>query len=464
LDEHGRIANQTDFHFSNSMASKQQSFDRQKSGSIARVAAILIAVSFGSETTMAQTQQASPTAQELGKRSGELGQLTDAAKLSEAKIKELDASILALKKDETAVTAALIQSAKTAKKLTGDVSEIEERLTGQREEESAIQTSLKGRRAVLSEVLAALQRMGLNPPPAILVKPDDALSSIRSAILLGAVVPELRQETELLLADLDALKRITTSIANERTALLEVLKSQSEERHRLDALIAEKQALRVQSEEQLRSENERYAALANQATSLKDLIGKLQKDIATEENTAERTRREEEKRIAQEREKAKNTDPNAAKLQPGISLASLKGALSLPASGQMVRKFGVDDGFGGTTSGITLAARASGIVLTPVDATILYAGPFRSYHQLLILDAGSGYHLVMGGMDKSVVSVGQFVLSGEPVGVMGDSVPNGANALTALPELYIELRQDGKPVDSAPWWAGEPKGKTGNAT
>jgi murein hydrolase activator len=413
---------------------------------------------------LAQDQPASPKIEEIGKKTNELDQLKSEAELSEAKIKELDASIEALKKDEASVTAALIQSAKTAKKLTGDISEIEDRLSGQREEEDAIIVSLKARRGVLAEVLAALQRMGLNPPPAILVKPDDALSSIRSAILLGAVVPELRQETELLVADLDALKRITTSIANERSALLQVLKTQSEERHRLDALIAQKQALRNQSEAQLKAENERYTALANQATSLKDLIGKLQKDLETEENAAERKRREEEKRIALEREKANRTDPNEATLKPGVSLASLKGALSLPVSGKTVRGFGVDDGFGSTTAGITISSAPAALVLTPVDATILYAGPFRSYHQLLILDAGNGYHLVMGGIDKSMVSVGQFVLSGEPVGAMGEKPQSGSNPLTSMPELYIELRQDGKPVDSAPWWAAEPKGKTGNAT
>ncbi len=428
------------------------------------LALIAIAALSPMQSVHAQDQASSPTANEIGKKSSELDQLKNDAQLSQDKIAELDASIAALKKDENSVTAALIQSAKTAKKLAGDIADIEERLAGQREEEQTIQGSLKARRSVLAEVLAALQRMGLNPPPAILVKPDDALSSIRSAILLGAVVPELRQETEALVADLDALKRITTSIANERSALLNVLKNQSEERHRLDALIAQKQALRSQTEAQLKSESERYAALANQATSLQDLIGKLQKDLATQENTAERQRRDEEKRIALEREKAENADPNEAKLKPGVSLASLKGALSLPVAGKTVLGFGADDGFGGTTAGITIASNPAGVVLTPVDATILYAGPFRSYHQLLILDAGHGYHLVMGGMDKSVVSVGQFVLSGEPIGVMGEKPQSAGNVLTDMPELYIELRQDGQPVDSAPWWAGEPKGKTGNAT
>ncbi|MGL4490275.1 MAG: murein hydrolase activator EnvC family protein [Rhizobiaceae bacterium] len=431
---------------------------------IAFAALLSVAVLASSHSGFTQETQVSPKVGEITQKSDELDQLTKEAALSEARIKELDASIETLKKDEATVTAALIQSAKTAKKLTADVSDIEERLAGQREEEDAIHASLKSRRGVLAEVLAGLQRMGLNPPPAILVKPEDALSSVRSAILLGSVVPELRRETELLIADLDSLKRVTASIANERASLLEVLKTQSEERHLLDALIAQKQALRSQSEAQLKAENERYEAIANQATSLKDLIGELEKDLAAEENAAERKRRAEDRRLALEREKAKNADPSEGRLKPGVSLASLKGALTLPVAGKTVRGFGADDGFGGTSAGITIASPPSSVVLTPVDATILYAGPFRSYHQLLILDAGSGYHLVMGGMDKSVVTVGQFVLSGEPVGVMGEKPHSGANVLTDMPELYIEFRQDSKPVDSAPWWASEPKGKTGNDT
>ncbi len=113
-----------------------------------------------------------------------------------------------MKKDQTTITAALIQSAKTEKKLSEDIAGFSERLTGLREQEDGIKNSLKERRGALAEVLAALQRMGLNPPPAILVRPDDALASVRSAVLLGAVVPEMRQQTEVLIADLEDLSRV----------------------------------------------------------------------------------------------------------------------------------------------------------------------------------------------------------------------------------------------------------------
>jgi murein hydrolase activator len=411
----------------------------------------------------APAQEPAPSVKSAQRRqsTSELEELIRSTTLSEERIKELDGELATLKKDETAVTAALIQSGKTSRKLTEDISAIETRLTDQREEEDGIKTSLRVRRAVLAEVLGALQRMGLNPPPAILVKPEDALSSVRSAILLGAVVPEMREETEKLIADLDALKRVTTSIANERTSLLKVLQNQTEERHRLDALIAEKQRLRTQTEASRTTESEKIKQLAGKAKSLKELIGALEKDIAAEQSLAERQRRAEEKRLALERQKASG---QTAMLSPGAGFASLKSALVLPASGKLVRQFGADDGFGGKTSGVSLAANPASLVTTPIDAVVLYAGPFRSYHQLLILDAGDGYHVVMGGMDKSMVTTGQFVLSGEPVGIMATKAPtnSGETLLTDNPELYIEFRKDGKPVDSGPWWSGGTTGRTGN--
>ena len=114
--------------------------------------------------------------------------------LSDEKVAKLAADIAILRKDHATITAALIQSAKTEKKLDDDIEQISDRMARQKAQEDVIRRSLWARRDVLAEVLGGLERMGLNPPPAILVTPRDALSSVRSAILLGAVVPGLRHE------------------------------------------------------------------------------------------------------------------------------------------------------------------------------------------------------------------------------------------------------------------------------
>ena len=413
-----------------------------------------------------ETPAPAAKAEQRDKSAGELEALLKAATLSEERAKALDAEIDALKRDETAVTAALIQSGKTERKLSEDITRIETRLEAQLSTETGIRDSLKARRGVLAEVLAALQRMGLNPPPALLVKPEDALSSVRSAILLGAVVPELREETERIITDLEALKRVTVSISNERSSLLKGMQMQTEERHRLGLLAEEKKKLRAEAVASLEAEKRNVEALVGKAKSLKDLIASLEKDMAAEAKAAERARREEEKRLALER-RLKEAAKDAAMLAPGLSLARLRGELVLPVDGKIAKPFGADDGFGGKTSGISVAAAPASLVSAPADATVLYAGPFRSYHQLLILDAGDGYHVVMGGMDQTMVTTGQFVLSGEPVGLMAIKPPpssqsSSGNAadLTDNAELYIEFRKDGVPVDSAPWWSAQTAGRT----
>ena len=228
-------------------------------------AALAAGLALSAPPVPAFAQAAAPAAERKQASVEELDALLEAASVSDQRARELAAEISALKKDETSVTAALIQSAKTERKLSQEISPIEDRLMEYRTQEDAIRQSLFARREVLSEVLAALQRMGLNPPPAILVTPQDALSSVRSAILLGAVVPQLRGETEILLADMESLSKVMVSIKAERERLLAALKNQAEEKIRLDQLVEEKKSLRTSSEAALKEERARIADLAKQS-------------------------------------------------------------------------------------------------------------------------------------------------------------------------------------------------------
>jgi septal ring factor EnvC (AmiA/AmiB activator) len=121
-----------------------------------------------------------------------------------------------------------------------------------------------------------------------------------------------------------------------------------------------------------------------------------------------------------------------------------------------LKGFGAADGFGGTEKGLSIATRSGAIVAAPADARVVFSGPYRSYGQLLILSAGGGYHLVMAGMDRMNVAVGQFVLAGEPIGTMGEGSSKTASAIAigvAQPVLYVEFRKDGAAIDPGPWWA-----------
>lgn len=378
--------------------------------------------------------------------------------LSSERLARLAADIATIKKDSVSLTAALIQSAKTEKKLSEDIGEIEARLATLKGQEAEARGALLAQQDVMADVLGALERMGLNPPPAILVRPEDALSSVRSAILLGAVVPELRRETDTLLADLNRLSRLTASIAAERDELRQAVEAQIVEKRRLDILIEEKRKLRRDSETAMAAERQRAAELAARAKSLKELVETLEAE-------AEKTRAE-AARLPPAEEVAMPL-PDANLLVGPQPFAALEGQVALPVSGRISKRFGRSDGNGGVMQGDTVATQSDAIVTAPADGEVLYAGAFRSYGQLLILNVGNGYHVVLAGMSRINVAPGQAVLAGEPVGAMGDArVASAAGSAigSAGPELYIEFRKDGKPVDPAPWWAKRLSGRTGNDT
>ena len=147
--------------------------------------------------------------------------------------------------------------------------------------------SLERRRGVIAEVLAALQRMGSNPPPAILVKPDDMSEAVRAATVLGSLIPELKSEIEAARHDLEALAKTRESIARERDELTEKGQALAVDKMRLAALIDARQQSLASAQDALGSQHERAAELAKRATSLKDLIARLDSENAARKAAAD---------------------------------------------------------------------------------------------------------------------------------------------------------------------------------
>ncbi len=339
---------------------------------------------------------------------------------------------------------------------TGEVrvAEAEGRLKPLDENERGIRQSLDGRRAAIAEVLASLQRIGRNPPPAMLVRPEDALASIRTAIMLGAVLPDMRAQAESLTADLSDLVRIRREIVDEKERLQRDAAALSEERRRIALLVEERQKKQVETEKQIGAERQKAMELARQADDLKELIGKSEQGLDRATRAARAADRTEgEKSNSGRIDLAALKDPG--RLAPAVAFASARGHLPLPVNGVRIREFGAPDSLGGLEKGLSLATRAAAQVTAPCDGWVVYAASFRNYGQVLILNAGGGYHVVLAGMDQISVDVGQFVLTGEPVATMGSGAQVAATLASGSnqPVLYVEFRKDGTPVDPSPWWA-----------
>lgn len=433
-----------------------------------RTLALLLTL-IGAAATPALTQEPAPSnppasvATLTDARQAELDAIARDIELTEERKAALQAEIDALDKDRASLTAALVDGTGEVQKLETEIAAAEKRLEALFADEDAVRASLSSRRATLAEVLAALQRMGHRPPPVILVRPEDALSSIRSAILLGAVVPDLRVAADELAADLERLVTVRQAMEKERDELRENASALAEGRERIALLIEERQRQRTASAEALAAEEARAETLAGQATSLKELIARLEA-----ENAAAAAAAAEAERAAAVALAEPETNPSSlgesSRLAPAVAFARAKGLLPLPASGSITRNYGDPDGLGGNMDGISLATRPGAQISSPNDGWVVYAGAFRSYGQLLIINAGDGYHVLLAGMERIDVQLGQFVLAGEPVAVMASQqlASLGAADLDASgPVLYIEFRKDGASIDPAPWWAASNVEKVG---
>jgi septal ring factor EnvC (AmiA/AmiB activator) len=406
------------------------------------------------QVAAAAPQVTAPSADAIKQREQEL-EAARAQQKSAAELQEkLKADIAAIGQDRSKLNQQLIDIAARVRGVETRIGDAEARLRPLDAREQQIRSSLDSRRSEIVEVLAALQRAGRRAPPALLVRPEDALQSLRTAMLLGAVVPEMRAQAERLVGDLSELIGLRKTIATERDQLAIDRDKLKGDQIQLASLVDERQRKQSAIEKDLEAEGARALALARQADSLQGLIARMEQDLKSAAKAAE---------IASLKGTpvALNGKPNLkalkdpGRLSPAIAFASAKGLFALPVNGVKIREFGGSDGVGGVEKGISLASRPGAQVTTPCDGWVVYAGPFRSYGQLLILNAGGGYHVLIAGMERISVNIGQFVLTGEPVATMGTTsqVASILAANASQPVLYIEFRKDGTPIDPGPWWA-----------
>ncbi len=390
-----------------------------------------------------------------------LTELEASIALSKQKQDDLRKEVAQLKSDRETIQSDMLATGARITTLETSISTREDRLKALFSDQTELKVSLAEQRDSLSEILAALQRIGRNPPPALVIRPNEALNAVRSAILLSTLVPEIRVEANALATQLSELVRLQKDIEDEKGALQTNLAKLQEEQERLDLLIAKKKAQEETSMRAARKEEERTSELAAKARTLEQLINGMEKEIEAARFAVKEAKEAEKRALEQEIETKKQKIAalkDAARLSPAIPFVKMKGLMHVPANGAVIKGYGRNDGFGGQTKGMSVATRIGAQVTSPADGWIVYAGPFRSFGKLLIINAGDGYHIVLSGMDEIYPEVGSFVLANEPVGKMQQTKLASSDLVDAnatRPVLYIELRKDGVAIDPSPWWTAD---------
>jgi septal ring factor EnvC (AmiA/AmiB activator) len=367
---------------------------------------------------------------------------------SQSRQRLLASEAAALQREQRDVSAKLIEAAAQIRAREALVVASQEEIESLGRDEAALLATLAARNDDLAGLLAGLVSLERNPPPALLASPSDALKALRAAMLFGTAVPALRAEAAALSRDIARLAALRSAIFLEGRSLAANLEKLRLARLDLEGLYERKAALLAATGDALSKERRRAAELAEKAKSLQELLDAL----AAEARRREAAAKEAAGRLA--------VKPPAVTEMPPPAFSKSLGRLDYPAQGQLVRRFGDADGFGGEAKGIFIATRVGAQVVAPAAGRVAFAGVFRSYGQLLILDVGEGYHVLLAGMARIVVETGHSIAAGEPVGEMGDAPAHGmigGQLQDPRPVIYIEFRKAGSAVDPSGWWIGSKK-------
>lgn len=310
--------------------------------------------------------------------------------------------------------------------------------------EQAEATELQGKRHAEAHVLMALVQLARDPPTALALAPMPPVDAVRGGLLLGRAVPPLVARAQTLgaaIAQLEAVRaQIVAAEAEHRTEGENLAHDQMQ----IATLIARKQTLQQQTQAGLDENSRREAALAAKAGSLRDLIARLEADRrAAEQRAAPRTTTGAKAPLAVTA--ATPALPPAGAPSNVRPIAQAKGRLAVPATGLLISRFGETQPGGMTSKGLIFETRPGAQVVAPFDGRVVYAGPFKGYGRILIIDHGGGYYSVLAGLDRIEQGVGQWLVAGEPVGVMPQS--------GSRPRLYLELRDNGQSINPLPWLA-----------
>jgi len=387
---------------------------------------------------------AAPSREQEERKKQELQRVEDELKASRERQQQLDRDAQGLARERAELQAQLVIAGRSARENEASLSALESALANLEKEAAAKRALLALHRDELANLLGALQRLAIHPPEAMLALPQPPRDTVRSVILLEATLPRVDAQVKDLKAELEDLARVERDVARQRTMMRAAVGKLADERRGLDQLLRRKASLERRTAEEAARSGAKAERLASTAHDLKDLIDKLVKDREAEEaRRAEAERRAEEARRleAMRRGGADPGEPAVAELTPGAGR-------TLPAAGKIVSTYGTQTDFGANARGITIETQPEAVVVAPWAGRVMFAGPFRGYGQILIIEHADGYHSLIAGLGRIDTDVGRSLATGEPIGNMG-RLPD------RNPTLYFELRRHGQPVNPQPWLAAE---------
>jgi len=290
--------------------------------------------------------------------------------------------------------------------------------------EEALTLQFQTKRDRIAQLLGVLSTIEAEPGPLLLMHPTGPLGTVRSGMMLADVTPALQAEAEALRSDLAELRDLRALQVAAGETLAKGLATAQDARSALSQAMSE----RTELPRRFTEDPEVLKGLLESADTLEAFAAGLALD-----DTGNAT------------------------------FAEAKGKLVLPALGTLLLAPNETDARGVTRPGLSLATRPGALVTNPWPATIRYTGPLLDYGNVMILEPGGSYLLILAGFEQVYGEVGEVVARGAPLGLMGGTETAGTEFLVPATEgsgvrgtetLYLELRQGADAVNPMEWFAG----------
>jgi septal ring factor EnvC (AmiA/AmiB activator) len=313
----------------------------------------------------------------------------------------------------------LVETAARIESLERQKADADMRIDELQAEDTRLSAGFANDRVAVTKLLAVLERLQHDMPPALAMRPDDALGAARGAMLIGASLPPVYAQAAALSRRIEALKRTRIDLEQQRRQASETSARLVIARGELDDLLAQKERQASSAAETYGTLKTQLATIAREAADFQALLSRVQ---------------------ALRQSRPADQDVVTVTAQNAGSAGGLgRNSLLEPVVGTVV------PGTESSNSGLSYATRPGAQVIAPADGKVLYAGPYHKTGQVLILEITTGYDVVLAGLGRVTVKLNDQLLAGEPVGTMAPDGSSGDN------KLYFEVRHGGHGQSPAPW-------------
>ncbi len=329
----------------------------------------------------------------------------------------LETKIKTLGNDLDATRAELVTLADDIQANERVLTALENRIAQNTKEAEMLTDKLEQDYSAIADLVLALQRMRRIPPESLIVRPGAPLQTAQSAMLLQSALPAVDRRATQLSAALQKLAGVMKALEDDKLTALTQKRGLETKQAAMKSLLQKRENLYRSTQSDYEQRKQNVARLSREAKTLMDLITSLE-----QENARNRV---------QQTAAATQTLPHT-------------GDSRLPVAGYILTAFNAIDEIGARSQGIKIEARPDSLVVSPMGGIVRFAGTFKNYGRMVIIEHKGGYHSLIAGFARTDTTEGSRVKAGEPLGQLPVASSRGGR-----PVLYYELRLHGKPIDPA---------------